>query len=170
MNRAKRIQRAKDTQYYPLALNLKNKPAVVAGGGKVALMKVKALLQASAKVTVVSPLLVSELKRLNDNSKIEWLPRKIRSSDLNKATIVIAATSDENVNKQISNWANKKKILVNIVDKPSLSNFISPAVFRKKEATVAIYTNGVSPTFSRDIKNFLNAKWDEFMRFRKKTK
>ena len=163
LKRTERFERAKDLQYYPLALNIKGKLVVVAGGGKVSLMKVRALLKAFAKVRVVSPDLISELKKLNKNSKIEWVSRNIRSSDLKDAFVVIAATSDEKVNRSVSNWANSRKILINVVDQPSLSNFISPAVFRKKEAIVSVFTNGISPSLSRDIKNFLNDKWKEFL-------
>jgi len=63
----------------------------------------------------------------------------VRSSDLNDAVVVIAATSDEEANNNVFKWANKRKLLVNVVDQPHLSNFISPAVFRKKEAMVSVY-------------------------------
>ena len=165
-----RLKRATELSYYPLALNIKNKLAIVAGGGKVALMKVKALDKAKAKVKIVAPELIPELLKLKKKLRLEWIQRRIKASDLNGAIIAIAATSDEKANKGVSNWAIKKNILVNVVDQPSLSNFISPAVLKKKEALIAVYTNGVSPPLSRDIKNFLNERWDEFLLFRKTKK
>jgi precorrin-2 dehydrogenase len=167
MKRTDRLKRAKDTAYYPLALNVKGKLAVIAGGGKVAIMKVQALLKAGAIVRIVSPDLIPQLEKLHKTGKIEWIPRNIRSVDLKEAIIVIAATNDENVNKKVSDWANKKNILINVVDQPAISNFISPAVFRKKEAIIAVFTNGISPPLSRDIKNFLETRWNEFLAFRK---
>ncbi|MBF0252424.1 MAG: bifunctional precorrin-2 dehydrogenase/sirohydrochlorin ferrochelatase [Candidatus Omnitrophica bacterium] len=161
MDRKDRVARAKNQPYYPIALNIKNKLCVVAGGGNVAIMKVEALLKAAAIVRIVSPELKGKLKTLYKNKKIEWLPRTICSSDLAGAFIVIAATNNDKVNKQISDWAKKKKILINVVDEPILSDFISPAVFRKKEAIISVFTNGIAPSLSRDIKIFLDKNWEK---------
>ena len=166
----KRQERSRDLKYYPIALNLKNKLVVIAGGGHVALMKTRSLLKSKAKVRIISPELLPELKKCHKAGQIEWVPRKIRSSDINGALIAIAATSDENTNQNVSKWAKQKKIPVNVVDQPDLSDFISPAVSRKKEAIIAVYTNGICPSLSRDIKNFLNDRWNEFISYRKSKK
>ncbi|MFH1504985.1 MAG: bifunctional precorrin-2 dehydrogenase/sirohydrochlorin ferrochelatase [Candidatus Omnitrophota bacterium] len=168
IKKAQRLERARDMKYYPLALDVKNKLVVIVGGGKVALTKTQSLLKASAKIMIVSPELIQGLKKLNRSSKFKWIKREVQASDLKGAAIVIAATANEKVNKKVSNWANKKKILVNVVDQPALSSFISPAVFRKKQAIISVFTNGISPSLSRDIKNFLNDKWAEFFYFRGK--
>lgn len=90
----------------------------------------------------------------------------MKKSDVRDAFIIIAATNRTRTNKEISRWAKEHKSWVNVVDKPLLSGFISPAVLRTKEALLAVYTDGRNPVLSRDLKNFLKEHWDEFLRYR----
>ncbi len=152
--------------YYPIALNLKNKFALVVGGGEVSERKVKGLLKTGARIMVVSPQVTPVLRRLAKQRRIEWAKRPVKHSDIRGAEIVIAATSDRVVNKKVSLWAKQRGILVNVVDQSSLSDFISPAVLRAKRAVVAVYTNGKDPIFSKDLKNFLQEHWDVFLSYR----
>lgn len=154
--------------YYPIAVNLKNKLVVVVGGGLVAERKVKALIAAGARVRVISLTLTPLLCRLSCINRIQWKNKRVSQSDLSKSNLVIAATSDANINKLIGVWAKKQKALINVVDKPSLSSFISPAVFKKSKAIVAVYTDGKDPVLSRDLKNFLKENWNEFLSYRRK--
>ena len=154
------------THYYPIALNLENKFALVAGGGEVSERKVKGLLKIGARIMVVSPQVTPVLRRLAKQRRIKWLKRLVEDSDVAGANIVIAATSDRAVNKKVSLWAKQRKVLVNAVDQPRLSDFISPAVLRAAKATVAVYTNGKEPLFSKDLKNFLQEHWDVFLSYR----
>jgi len=153
-------------KYYPIALKLKNRTALVIGGGKVAERKIKTLLQFGARVRVVSPDLTAELRKLVKFRRIAWLESVVRVSDLKGADLIIAATSDVVVNKKISAWAKRRRILVNVVDGPGLSSFISPAILRIPRAIVAVYTHGLDPVLSRDLKNFLKENWDVFLSYR----
>ena len=153
-------------RYYPVAVNLKRKDVLVAGGGEVAERKVKALLEAGARVKVVSPDFSAGLKRLAEAGKIRWVKRRVVSRDVFKAAVVIAATSEHDTNRKVSIWAGKAGALVNVVDKPGLSDFISPAVIRKGRVIVAVYTDGKDPVLSRDLKNFLKGHWDVFLSYR----
>jgi len=152
--------------YYPLALNLKGKLVVVIGGGRVSEHKIKNLLLSQAKIKIVSPVITCGLKRLVSQGKLTWVPRLVRSADLRFASLVIAATSSLLVNKSVSKWARKHGALVNVVDDPVLSDFISPAVFRASKAVVAVHTNARDPVFSRDLKNFLKENWSVFLSYR----
>lgn len=152
--------------YYPIAIKLKGKTTLVAGGGKVCERKVESLLKSGAAVRIVSPSLTARLKRLVTSGKISWRNKEIERSDLKDAEVIIAATSSEAVNEKVSGWARQQGALVNVVDQPSLSDFISPAVLRRGKAIVTVYTNGKDPVLSRDIKNFLKERWDEFISYR----
>lgn len=154
--------------YYPIAVKLKGKQALVVGGGQVAARKARALLKFGAKVCIVSPSLAPALKRLLKARKFVWFNRKVKPSDIKGVDIVIAATSDFRANQEMSCWANKQKVLVNVVDNSHLSDFISPALFSKGLATVAVYTDGRNPALSRDLKNFLKEHWDEFLSYRRR--
>jgi len=152
--------------YYPIVLKLKDKPALVIGGGPVAERKVKSLIQFGARVRVISPSLTASLEKLLRSGRITWLRRAVKPSDIKRAYIIIAATSDAGVNKNISEWAKKRGIPVNVVDRASLSSFISPAILCTPKAVVAVYTHGQDPVLSRDLKNFLKEQWDVFLSYR----
>ena len=152
--------------YYPIALKLKGRAVLVVGGGQVAERKVKTLLRFGAQIRVVSPDLTPALLRLFKSHRITWRDRIVKASDLEGADLVIAATSDAAVNKRISVWAKRRGILANVVDRAFLSTFISPAILRTSRAVVAVYTHGVDPVLSRDLKNFLEENWDGFLSYR----
>ena len=152
--------------YYPLALNIYHKLSVVVGGGRVAERKVYALQEANAYIRIVSPQLTAALTQMWKEGDIDWVPRQVQKADIIGAYLIIAATNDESVNKELSRWAHEYKIWVNVVDKPSLSTFISPAVVRMNEVVITIYTNGKDPVLARDIKSFLKENWNEFLSYR----
>lgn len=158
----------KKISYYPIAVNLKNRSAVVVGGGAVAGRKVLGLVETGSRVSVISPGTTKKLLRLVRRNRIIWKKRRFRISDLWGADIIIAATSDTKVNKRISQWAKRQRVLVNVVDRPGLSSFVSPAVLRKGKSIVAVYTDGKDPVLSRDLKNFLKEYWNVFLSYRKR--
>jgi len=155
-------------KYYPIALDIDGKTALIAGGGKVAQRKIMGLLKAGARVTVISPKVTIALGRLAKRNKLVWVKRNVKKNDIAKADIVIAATNDVVTNKNISFWSKKQKTLVNIVDNPVLSTFISPAVFKNSKAIIAVNSHGRDPEFSRDLKNFLKEQWNEFLSYRRR--
>ena len=157
----------KNVKYYPVALKLSERLNVVVGGGQVAQRKILGLLQAGARVKVVSPNLTFKLRHLAEIGRIKWISRVVRKDDLGEG-LVIAATNQAKINNAVSLWAKKEGVLINVVDKPALSSFISPAVFRKGKAIVAVYTDGYDPVLSRDLKNFLKEQWDEFLSYRRR--
>jgi len=154
--------------YYPIALKLKNRPVLVIGGGQVAQRKIKTLLQFGARVCVVSPGLTAALKKLHRSRQITWLGRAFSLADAAGAELIIAATSDPAVNEKISKLAKAKGALVNVVDRAQLSSFISPAILRTSEASIAVYTHGRDPALSRDLKNFIKENWSVFLSYRNK--
>jgi len=152
--------------YLPIALRIKGKKVIVVGGGKIAQHKTGTLLEAGAKVTLISPDTTEELKQLAKAAKIKWLKRCFKKSDIFGASLVITATNNAFLNEQVSLWARKAKIAINVVDQPVLSDFISPALLKKDKALIAVYTDGKDPVLSRDLKNYLGARWNDFLLFR----
>lgn len=155
-------------KYCPVAINLTDRKAIVVGGGKIAERKIEALLDAKAKIKVVSPVLTARLKHLSVQRRLAWVSRKVRQADIRGADIIISATNDAGINKRISRWAGARKILVNVVDNPGLSSFISTAFFRAPGAIISVYTDGKNPVLSRDLKNYLKEKRDDFLSYRRK--
>lgn len=140
--------------FFPIFLNLKNSPCLVVGGGEVAFRKVSALLQAGAAVTVVSPELCAAF---NELATIRHLPEPFRVAHLHDATLVIAATDDATVNKEVSMEARKRKLPVNVVDNPELCTFIMPAILDRSPLVVAFSTGGAAPILARMLRAKLEA-------------
>ena len=141
--------------YYPVFLNISGKLCVVIGGGQVALRKVESLLECGATVKVISPDLSVELNRLAGNGRIDTHCRRYRDGDLKDAHIVIVATDDRDTNRDVVKEANRRAILVNVVDDAENSNFIVPSFMRHGDITIAISTAGRSPALARKIRTGL---------------
>jgi precorrin-2 dehydrogenase / sirohydrochlorin ferrochelatase len=138
--------------YYPIAVDIADKPALVVGGGQVALRKVETLLEFGARVTVVSPESVSEICELADAGNITLVRRGYQPGDIDGAVLVIAATDDRTVNSRVSEDCRNAGKLVNVVDDPELCSFIVQSVVKRGDLTISIGTGGGSPALSRRIR------------------
>ncbi|MGA2469574.1 MAG: bifunctional precorrin-2 dehydrogenase/sirohydrochlorin ferrochelatase [Solirubrobacteraceae bacterium] len=139
--------------FYMACLRLSGKRCVVVGGGEVGLEKVEGLLTCDAAVTLVSPQAHSELQALTTEGSIDWRARAFEPADLDGAFLVIAATDEPEVNIAVSECAEQRAILVNVVDVPPLCNFILPAIVRSGPIAIAISTAGASPALAKRMKH-----------------
>jgi precorrin-2 dehydrogenase/sirohydrochlorin ferrochelatase len=141
-----------DTPFYIACLKLGGRRCVVVGGGEIGLEKVEGLLACSGSVVLIAPDAVPELQALADEGSIEWIRRDYEPGDLEATFIAIAATDDTDVNIRIYDDAEKRAMLVNVVDVPPLCNFILPAIVRTGPLAIAISTAGASPALAKRIK------------------
>lgn len=141
--------------YYPAFLDLRGRLVVVVGGGEVAYRKVESLLAAGAKVRVIAPQLHRGIELLAERGELYVLRREYRSGDLAGAMLVIAATAETEVNRQVSREATEGNVFLNVVDDPALCSFIVPSVIRRDELTVAISTGGLSPALAKRMRQKL---------------
>ncbi len=153
-------------RYYPLALDLKGKSVLVVGAGKVGERKIASLLLSQARVLVVAPKATIRLRTLAKKRKIKLLRRRFRISDIKSSSLVIAATSDKKLNREVCRVSRESGIPVNVVDNPFLCDYICPAVLRKGKAVIAVHTDALDPVLSRDLKNFLKENWSVFLSYR----
>jgi precorrin-2 dehydrogenase/sirohydrochlorin ferrochelatase len=144
-------------RYYPIYLDIKNRPCLVVGGGAVGHRKVKKLLECGARVTVVTPSADSKLQDLAADGTIELLKKTYQSSDLDGMFLVIGATNDEPLNLQIKTDADKQGKLCNIADRPEACHFILPAVVERGDLVIAISTSGKSPAVAKRIRQDLES-------------
>ena len=144
-------------QYYPAYLELRGHPCVVIGGGDVAARKVATLLEAGARVTVVSPTLTPDLSALADTHEIVHHARSYRRGDLAGAWLAYAATDDDAVHAEIAAEAAEARVFLNVVDRPRLCSFIVPAVVRRGPVAVAVSTGGASPALAKRLARELDA-------------
>jgi precorrin-2 dehydrogenase/sirohydrochlorin ferrochelatase len=141
-----------DTPFYIACLRLTGRRCVVVGGGEVGLEKVEGLLACDGRVVLVAPDAVPELRELAAEGSIQWLRRDYRAGDLKGTFIAIAATDDTDVNIRVYEDAERRAMLVNVVDVPPLCNFILPAIVRTGPLAIAISTAGASPALAKRIK------------------
>lgn len=140
---------------YPILLDLRERLCLVVGGGRVAERKVHGLLAAEAAVTVVSPAANATLARLASAGGIVWRPRAYRSADLGGMRLVIAATDQPAVNRQVADDARVRGVLCNVIDQPAAGDFTLPSVVRRGDLVLTVSTSGQSPALSRHLRKAL---------------
>jgi len=146
------VQDMLDTPFYIACLRLGGRRCVVVGGGEVGLEKVEGLLACGGDVTLVAPDAIDELEALADEGSIAWERREYRHDDLEGAFLVIASTDSTETNIAVFEDAERRAMLVNVVDVPPLCNFILPAIVRTGPLAIAISTAGASPALAKRMK------------------
>jgi precorrin-2 dehydrogenase / sirohydrochlorin ferrochelatase len=149
------------TPFYIACLRLSGRRCVVVGGGEVGLEKVEGLLACDGDVTLVSPEAVDELRELAEEGSIRWDRRGYRTEDLEGTFMVIAATGDTDLNIRVFEDAERRAMLVNVVDVPPLCNFILPAIIRTGPLAIAISTAGASPALAKRIRDEIADEYGE---------
>jgi siroheme synthase-like protein len=139
-------------RYYPIYLDLEGRDVLVVGGGAVAEGKSTQLVEAGARVTVVSPELTEGLRAAADRGEIFHLGGPFAEGDLNGAFLVISATDDRKVNEKVAKAARERGLLCNVVDQPDLCDFITPALVTRGELQISVSTGGGSPTLTQRVK------------------
>jgi precorrin-2 dehydrogenase / sirohydrochlorin ferrochelatase len=146
-------------RYYPVNLDIRNRNCLVVGGGDVGTRKVMTLLECGAKVVVVSPAATGKIKALSDKGLIKLETRPFRPTDLDQMFLVIGATDNPELNRQIHAEAERLGMLCNIADRPEICNFILPAIVNRGDLIIAISTSGKSPAFAKKMRKDLEKKF-----------
>ena len=136
-------------KYLPIFYDLSVRPCLVVGAGEIAARKVRQLRKAEASVTVIAPDICDELQGLVDNKEIQYIAERFSEEILHDKMLVIAATNDEEVNRQVSELAKAQNIPVNVVDNTGLCSFIMPSIVDRDPVQIAISTGGASPVLAR---------------------
>ncbi len=138
--------------FLPIFVNIKNRNCLVVGGGEIAARKIALLLRAGAHITMIAPELCTELSeqlREQPQGVITHRAEAFRPDHLSDAVLVIAATGDPAVNRDVSEAAGKLHIPVNVVDNPDLCSFIMPSIIDRSPVLVAVSSGGASPVLAR---------------------
>lgn len=158
-------------EYYPVFLDLSGKHCVIIGGGRVAERKCAPLIRGGAEVTVISPEITPRLAMLSTKGMLRHVRRSYRKGDIRSAFMVIVATDSDATNTRVAADAAAGNVLLNVVDKPALCNFIVPSVLRQAPLAIAVSTGGVSPalarTIRRDIEGRYRTRFARYLRFLK---
>jgi siroheme synthase-like protein len=155
------VQGMLETPFYIACLRLTGRRCVVVGGGDVGLEKVEGLLACGGDVVLVAPDAIEPLRELAAEGSIRWEQRPYESGDVEGTFIVIAATNDTDVNIRVFEDAERRAMLVNVVDVPPLCNFILPAIHRSGPLAIAISTAGASPALAKRLKREIGEAYGE---------
>ncbi len=154
-----------DTPFYIACLKLSGPPArrcVVVGGGEIGLEKVEGLLACDGAVTLIAPEAEPALQEYAREGSIVWERRPYAGpADLEGVFMAIAATDDTDVNISVYDDAERRAMLVNVVNVPPLCNFILPAIVRTGPLAIAISTAGASPALAKRMKREIAAAYGE---------
>ena len=140
---------------YPTFLNIQSQPCLVLGAGIVGTPKILALVKAGAKVTVIAPQASDQVRALSSMNAIDWHCEEFSNQSLEDYFLVIAATSDAALNRRVSMERRERGGLVNVVDDPEACNFIVPSIARRSSLTVAVSSNGQSPTLAARLRRII---------------
>lgn len=145
-------------ELYPIFLKLEILNVLIVGGGFVGTEKLHFMMKNSpnANVTLVAIEIAEEIKQIASNhSTVTLIKRAFEEQDLNNLDLVIIATDNKELNKQIYHLAKAKKILANVADTPDYCDFYLGSIVTKGDLKVAISTNGKSPTFAKRFREVL---------------
>jgi len=140
---------------YPIFLKLSNKRVVIIGGGVVAARKARVILATGASLIVIAKTIDKALSNLCKDASIELIECEYSKDYLSGAVLAIAATSDNQLNKQIYKDCQELGILCNVVDVPHLCDFFVPAVVKRSDLQIAISTEGSCPAYAKHLRKKL---------------
>jgi precorrin-2 dehydrogenase / sirohydrochlorin ferrochelatase len=141
--------------YVPIFVDVSGRECVVVGGGEVAARKVESLVEAGARVTVVSPRVAPALAAVFARGPVVHLARDYRTGDIRGSVLVYAATDDSKLHRRLAAEARALGIPINVADAPELCTFIAPAVVTRGALQIAISTAGASPAFAARLRHSL---------------
>jgi siroheme synthase-like protein len=150
--------RGQTPSLFPLFLKLDGKKCLVVGAGLIGLEKVESLLRCGASIRVIAPLAVARVQELNAEGRIEWLARVYEPEDVTGCDLVIAATSDREVNRAVFENASRGAVLCNTADDPPLCDFFFASIVQRGDLQIAISTAGQSPALAQRLRREIDAQ------------
>lgn len=154
--------------YYPIALNIRHKQIVIVGGGMIATQKLRTLQGYGAYVTVISPTLTDEAKELVHALNGIWHAKPFEPEDIKRAFLVFVATNNKEVNEAVSAAVHEHQLILR-ADDVSQGNMLNQAVVRRGALSIAICTDGASPSLTRKLKRQFEeqfpADYDVYVQF-----
>jgi precorrin-2 dehydrogenase len=146
---------------YPIFLELGGRRVVLVGGGAVATRKASVLLDAGARLVVVTDRADDVLTDLCTGHGAELIRAKYAKQYIGEAVLVVAATNDDKVNRQVYADCQTLSILCNVVDDPPHCDFFVPAVVKRGDLQIAIGTEGNCPAYAGHLRKKLDGLFSE---------
>lgn len=137
--------------YLPITYDVTGKTILILGGHSSALKKIRILSAYTDRFHVVARDVCDDIKKAG----IPYVEKSLEAKDLDGFQILYSCTNDRDLNHQIVQWGHERGMLVNIHDDPELCDFVSPAIYKEKNITVAVSTNGEDSLQAISIRNKL---------------
>ncbi len=144
--------------YFPVFLDIRDTDCLVIGGGAVALRKIELLHRCGAMISVLAKDLHSDVAEMLDAGTIKRVTGEYSSELLAGRTLVIAATDDQNLNRQVASDCRERKLPVNVVDDPQACSFITPSIVDRSPVLIAISSGGSAPVLARSLRTRLESQ------------
>lgn len=145
--------------FLPISIDIANQRILIIGGGQSALKKIRILQRFNANVEVLAISVCKEIKQ----SGVKYYEMEYWKGLLTGYIMLYSCTNNPDVNKQIVIDGKEMGVLVNIHDEPELCQFVSPAIYKHGNITVAVGSNGEdvfeSIKIRNSIKEFLTEKY-----------
>ncbi|HEY7689568.1 MAG TPA: siroheme synthase CysG [Dongiaceae bacterium] len=138
--------------YFPAFFDLKDRRALVVGGGEAAARRLRLLRKAGARVTVVAPRVVEEISAAIADGAVTAIRRGFVAGDVSGHTVVFAATGLPEVDERVAEAARASGVPVNVTDSADLSSFIVPAIVERDPVVIGISTGGTAPVLASRLR------------------
>ncbi|MBR0365511.1 MAG: bifunctional precorrin-2 dehydrogenase/sirohydrochlorin ferrochelatase [Clostridia bacterium] len=137
--------------YFPLFVDLSEKRIVVIGAGTIAKRRVKALYDFAGQITVVAPEIHPDIQKLANTDKLKTIRKCYESADLDDADIVLAATNDKIVNREIAELCKEKHIPVNNCSDREQCDFYFPGIIHTENDVIGVTASGQDHAKAKEI-------------------
>ena len=136
------FKHCKESMFFPLFIDIKDKNILVVGGGTIATRRVNTLIKFGARVKVVAPQISDELVELEARNLIEVISRNYKSNDIEGCFLVVAATNDRKANCLVGGDAKRAGAFTSVADRKEENNFYFPAIFEDEGVVGGLVSKG----------------------------
>nr|WP_321355074.1 NAD(P)-dependent oxidoreductase [uncultured Draconibacterium sp.] len=143
-----------DQNFLPIAIDIANQKILIVGGGQSAYSKLRILQRHNAEVEILAIDVCDEIK----NSGVKYIEAPYHKKYLKDYLMLYSCSNNAEQDRQIEKDCREEKVLVNIHDKPSRCQFVSPAIYRHGNISVAVSSNGENVYESIRIRNLIKDK------------
>ncbi|MDO4689707.1 MAG: bifunctional precorrin-2 dehydrogenase/sirohydrochlorin ferrochelatase [Fusobacterium sp.] len=146
-----------ESKFFPVSIDLTNKNVLVVGAGKIAFRKVETLVKQGCNIKVITRTVEEQNfeKLLKDKKIFLEIEREFKEEDLKDIFLVVAATSDEKMNKYISELCISRNILVNNISSKTDMNLRFSSIFETEDFQIAVSTKEGNPKKALEIRDMI---------------
>ncbi len=144
-------------RYFPISCHVADRLVVIAGDGAQALQKLRLLVRSQARIVLYAPAPEPDLRAFAIEHGVEHVTAEPDGACLSGAALLFVATGDEAIDTRLSTLARSMRVLVNVVDRPALSDFAVPAIVDRAPVAIAISTDGFAPVLAQHVRALIEA-------------